>query len=80
MLAAGLRALGAEIEEAPDGLGITGPTKLHGGRVDAHGDHRMAMAFAVAALAASDPVTVTGWESTAISYPGFLIDLAELAR
>jgi len=80
VLAAGLRALGAAIEEAPDGLAITGPTKLHGGRVDAHGDHRMAMAFAVAALAASDPVTITGWESTAISYPGFLIDLAELAR
>lgn len=80
VLATGLRALGATIEEAPDGLVITGPTRLSGGRVDAHGDHRMAMAFAVAALVASDPVKVVGWESTEISYPGFLIDLAELVR
>lgn len=80
VLTAGLRELGADIEEAPDGLAITGPTRLHGGRVDAHGDHRMAMAFAVAALAASGPVSVVGWESTEISYPGFLLDLAELAR
>ncbi|MGI0151525.1 MAG: 3-phosphoshikimate 1-carboxyvinyltransferase, partial [Thermoplasmata archaeon] len=48
VLARGLRELGADIEETPDGLAVTGPTKLHGGRVDAHGDHRMAMAFAVA--------------------------------
>jgi 3-phosphoshikimate 1-carboxyvinyltransferase len=80
VLAAGLRALGADIEEAPDGLVIHGPSALHGGTVDAHGDHRMAMAFAVAAMTASDPVTIGGWESTVISYPGFLDHLAELSR
>ena len=80
VLTAGLRALGAEIEEAPDGIAVRGPARLHGGRVDAGGDHRMAMAFAVAALVASEPVTISGWESTVISYPGFLDALAELSR
>ncbi len=79
VLAAGLRALGAEVEEVPDGLSVRGPTRLHGGRVDSAGDHRMAMAFAVAAMVASGPVTIQGWEATAISYPGFLDDLAQLA-
>jgi 3-phosphoshikimate 1-carboxyvinyltransferase len=80
VLAAGLRELGADVEEAPDGLSVRGPTPLHGGRVESAGDHRMAMAFAVAAMIASGPVTVGGWEGTAISYPGFLDDLAGLAR
>lgn len=79
VLAVGLRALGADIEEEPEGLTIRGPTRLRGGRVESAGDHRMAMAFAVAAMVASDPVTVGGWEATAISYPGFLDDLALLA-
>src|SRR5207302_7199503 len=74
VLAAGLRGLGADVEEAPDGLSVRGPTTLGGGRVDAAGDHRMAMAFAVAAMIATGPVTVGGWEGTAISYPGFLDD------
>ncbi len=79
VLACGLRELGADVEEAPDGLSVRGPTPLHGGRVESAGDHRMAMAFAVAAMIASGPVTVGGWEGTAISYPGFLDDLARLA-
>jgi 3-phosphoshikimate 1-carboxyvinyltransferase len=78
VLASGLRELGADVEEAPDGLSVRGPTPLHGGRVESAGDHRMAMAFAVAAMVASEPVTIAGWESTAISYPGFLDDLAGL--
>lgn len=80
VLAAGLRALGADISETPDGMVVRGPARLHGGAVDAGGDHRMAMAFAVAALVASDPVTIAGWESTAISYPGFLDTLGVLAQ
>ncbi|GAC1367358.1 MAG: hypothetical protein NVSMB32_12320 [Actinomycetota bacterium] len=80
VLATGLRALGAKVEEAPDGLAIHGPTELHGATVDAAGDHRMAMAFAVAALVASGPVTIRGWESTLISYPGFLDALCSLTR
>jgi 3-phosphoshikimate 1-carboxyvinyltransferase len=79
VLASGLRELGADVEEAPDGLSVRGPTPLHGGRVESAGDHRMAMAFAVAAMVASGPVTIGGWEGTAISYPGFLDDLAGLA-
>ena len=71
VLAKNLRILGAKVEELPDGLGITGPTRLHGGIVDAHSDHRIAMTFAVAGLIASDPVTVTGWGCAAVSYPGF---------
>jgi len=80
VLASGLRELGADVEEAPDGLSVRGPTPLSGGRVESAGDHRMAMAFAVAAMIASGPVTIGGWEGTAISYPGFLDDLAGLAR
>lgn len=79
VLSAGLRVLGADIAETADGMVIRGPTRLHGGAVDAGGDHRMAMAFAVAALVASDPVSIAGWESTAISYPGFLDTLGVLA-
>ncbi|HEU5001706.1 MAG TPA: 3-phosphoshikimate 1-carboxyvinyltransferase [Actinomycetota bacterium] len=79
VLAGGLRALGADVTETPDGMVVHGPVRLHGGAVDAGGDHRMAMAFAVAALGATGPVTISGWESTAISYPGFLDTLGGLA-
>lgn len=74
----GLRALGARFEPLPDGFVVTGPTRLRGGRVDAAGDHRIAMALAVAALAASDPVTIGGCEAVGISYPGFFRDLGRL--
>jgi 3-phosphoshikimate 1-carboxyvinyltransferase len=79
VLASGLRELGADVEEAIDGLSVRGPTPLRGGRVESAGDHRMAMAFAVAAMVAAGPVTIGGWEATSISYPGFLDDLAGLA-
>ena len=80
VVAQNLRILGAKVEELPDGLCVTGPTRLHGGTVDAHEDHRMAMTFAVAGLIASDPVTVTGWNSAAVSYPGFERVLSGLTR
>lgn len=80
VLARGLRELGADVEEAADGMVVHGPTRLRGGTVDAGGDHRMALAFAVAAMVATGPVTILGWESTTISYPGFLDDLAKLSR
>jgi 3-phosphoshikimate 1-carboxyvinyltransferase len=70
-----LRALGAEAEAHEDGLSVTGPARLHGARVDAHGDHRIAMSAAVAGLVADGPVIVDGWESVATSYPGFDEDL-----
>jgi 3-phosphoshikimate 1-carboxyvinyltransferase len=70
---AALRAVGAEAEERPDGLVVHGGggRPLKGGAVDSAGDHRVAMALAVAALAASAAVAVSGWEAVATSYPGF---------
>jgi 3-phosphoshikimate 1-carboxyvinyltransferase len=72
-----LTALGAGAEPRPDGLVVRGG-RLHGGDVDAAGDHRIAMAGAVAALAAEQPTTVRGWEAVATSYPEFLDDLERL--
>lgn len=70
-LVRGLRALGAEAEELPDGFVVRGPTPLRPGSCDSLGDHRLAMAFAVAGLAASGPVRVAGMGSVADSFPGF---------
>ena len=72
----GLRALGAVAEALPDGLAVTGPCQLEGARVDAKGDHRVAMALAVAGMAAEGETVVDGWESVATSYPTFEEDLA----
>jgi len=80
-LVAGLRALGLEADERPDGFSIAGPSnnaRPSGGVADARGDHRMAMAFAVAALAAEDPSTIEGADAVAISYPGFFDTLSQL--
>jgi 3-phosphoshikimate 1-carboxyvinyltransferase len=73
----GLRALGAAVEERPDGLEISGG-RLRGGVVDAGGDHRMAMAFTVAGLLADGPVSVRGAEAVAVSFPGFFETLQAL--
>jgi 3-phosphoshikimate 1-carboxyvinyltransferase len=70
-VAQNLRALGAEIEEYPDGLFVPGPQPLRSGVVDSFGDHRIAMAFAVGALFADGPVTIERPECAAISFPGF---------
>ncbi len=70
VLVAGLRALGADVEELPDGFVVAGPTPLTGGDLDSAGDHRMAMVFAVAALIADGPVRVRGMESVGDSFPG----------
>lgn len=69
--AAFLRAMGAAVEERPDGLVIDGGRPLHGATVDARGDHRIAMAAAIAALGASSPTTIVGAEAAAVSFPGF---------
>lgn len=79
-LAAGLRTLGADIEEFPDGFHVRGGRRLRGGVVDAAHDHRLAMAFAVAALAADGPTTVLGADVVDVSYPGFFEQLAALTR
>jgi 3-phosphoshikimate 1-carboxyvinyltransferase len=79
-LVTGLRALGADIDEFPDGFHVRGRRRLQGGVADASGDHRLAMAFAVAALGAEGPSVITGAEAVAVSYPGFFDTLAALAR
>lgn len=78
-LAQGLRALGADIEERPEGFHISGVRKLTGGTADAAGDHRLAMAFAIAALGAARPSLILGASSVDVSYPGFFDVLASLA-
>jgi len=70
-LAGNLRAMGAVVEELPDGLIITGPVRLHGAVIDSFGDHRIAMAFAIAALRADSPTTIQHAECIDISFPGF---------
>jgi 3-phosphoshikimate 1-carboxyvinyltransferase len=82
-LVAGFRGLGIEAEERPDGFVVSGPSgsradRPKGGVADARGDHRMAMAFAIAALAAENPSTIEGAEVVAISYPRFFETLASL--
>lgn len=70
-LVAGFQALGIEAEEYPDGFAIRGTGAPRGGVAHAGGDHRMAMSFAVAALAGSAPSRVEGSDAVVISYPGF---------
>jgi 3-phosphoshikimate 1-carboxyvinyltransferase len=69
-MAAGLRALGIEVDEAPDGAVIHGGT-LRGGGVASQGDHRVAMAFAIAGQAAEDEVRISDIANVATSFPGF---------
>jgi 3-phosphoshikimate 1-carboxyvinyltransferase len=78
-LVTGLRAMGADAEELPDGFHVRGSRRLAGGVVDSAGDHRLAMAFAVAALGARTPTTILGAGAVGISYPGFFEVLGSLA-
>ncbi|MBI2289387.1 MAG: 3-phosphoshikimate 1-carboxyvinyltransferase [Betaproteobacteria bacterium] len=75
VMADGLQALGIAAEPAADGMRVTGG-RYGGGVVASHGDHRVAMAFAIAALRADAPLTITDCANVATSFPGF----AELAR
>jgi 3-phosphoshikimate 1-carboxyvinyltransferase len=70
-IAANLRAMGAQVEEREDGLKIPGGQKLHGAEIDSLGDHRIAMAFAVAALRAEGETQIRGADAAVISYPEF---------
>ncbi len=74
----GLSGLGAAIEATEDGFVVRGTGRLRGGRLEAHGDHRLAMLGAVAGLASQEGVEVAGMEAAAVSYPGFADDLAAL--
>jgi len=72
-----LRAMGAEVEEFEDGLDVPGGQTLHGATIDSGSDHRIAMAFSVAALRAEGETNIQGAESVAISFPEFF-DLLDL--
>ena len=78
-VAANLRTMGAQVEELEDGLKIPGGQSLRGAELDSFGDHRIAMAFAIAALRAEGETLIEGAESAAISYPAFFGKLEELA-
>jgi 3-phosphoshikimate 1-carboxyvinyltransferase len=75
-----LRAMGAEVEEYDDGIAVSGPTELRGASVNSYGDHRIAMAFSVAALLATGETEIKGSECVAISFPEFYELLHSLAE
>ena len=79
-MATNLRLMGAQVEEREDGLKIPGGQKLRGAELDSFGDHRIAMAFAVAALRAEGDTLIRGAESAAISYPAFFETLEALTE
>ena len=73
-----LQAMGAQLEQTADGWRIPGGQRLHGAEIDSFGDHRIAMAFAIAALLAKGETVMRNSECVAISYPGFFADLEKL--
>ena len=77
-LADGLRRMGADMDEMPDGFQVRSARRLRGGDVDARNDHRLAMAFAIAALGASGPTTIHDAGAAAVSYPQFFSVLESL--
>jgi 3-phosphoshikimate 1-carboxyvinyltransferase len=77
-LADGFRRMGADIDERHDGFRVRGARRLRGGEVDARHDHRLAMAFAIAALGASGPTTIHDAGAAAVSYPEFFSVLESL--
>jgi 3-phosphoshikimate 1-carboxyvinyltransferase len=79
MLARGFGGLGIGVDEYEDGFTISGGPPA-GGEADAAGDHRLAMAFAIAGSRASGPVHVSGADAVAVSYPGFFDELERIAR
>jgi 3-phosphoshikimate 1-carboxyvinyltransferase len=78
-VAENLRRLGVKVETAPDGLRVEGRQRFRAGTVDSFGDHRIAMAFAVAGLSADGPVTIEGAEAASVSFPEFWSKLREAA-
>ena len=82
VLAENLRRMGAQVDELPDGLRVAGRSagRLHGAEIEPHGDHRMAMAFAVAALGAEGETVIRDAECAAVSYPDFFPTLERLVE
>jgi len=79
LVARNLRAMGAELKENPDGLEIPGGQRLHGASIDSGTDHRIAMAFSIAALRAEGDTEIQGAEAASISFPEFYSSLEALA-
>ena len=79
-LATNLRAMGAQVEELEDGLRIPGGQSLRGAELESFGDHRIAMAFSIAALRAKGETLIRGSECAAISYPAFFSTLEGLVE
>ena len=79
-LASNLRHMGAQVEELDDGLRVPGRQTLHGAELDSFGDHRIAMAFAVAALRAGGETLIRNADAAAISYPAFFPSLEALVE
>jgi 3-phosphoshikimate 1-carboxyvinyltransferase len=79
-LVTGLKALGAQARELPDGFVIEGGVRPTGGTADAAGDHRLVMAFTLIGLGATGPTLITGAHAVAVSYPSFEADLAQLQQ
>lgn len=75
-----LRAMGVAVEEYPDGMSIPGRQSLRGALVDSHGDHRIAMAFSIAGLAAGGPTVIGNADCVSVSFPGFYDLLARLTQ
>ncbi len=82
VLGENLRRMGAQVDELPDGLRVAGRSagRLHGAEIEPHGDHRMAMAFAIAALGAEGETLIHGAECAAVSYPDFFPTLERLVE
>lgn len=80
LVAQNLKAMGADFTEFEDGLAIPGNQGLHGAQIDSGGDHRIAMAFSIAALAAEGDTEVHGAEAAAISFPEFFSHLEVLCQ
>jgi 3-phosphoshikimate 1-carboxyvinyltransferase len=78
-MAEGLRRMGAPVDERPDGVSVHGPARLRGATVESHGDHRIAMALAIAGLTASGPTRIDGADCVAVSYPNFFADLRTIS-
>jgi len=79
-ISAGLRAMGANVEEREDGFSVGGCQSLHGAEVDSMGDHRIAMAFGIAALRASGDTVIHNSDASEVSFPGFFQALERLAK
>jgi 3-phosphoshikimate 1-carboxyvinyltransferase len=80
LVAKNLRAMGAEVTENPDGLEIPGGQRLHGAQIDSGTDHRIAMAFSIAALRAEGDTQIDGADAASISFPEFFTSLDSLAQ